>query len=161
MAQEAQAKPVSQSQVEMTEIVNPEDTNPIGTIFGGRVMALMDKAAAVASIRHCRKLTVTVSVDRIHFISPIRLGDIVILLASVNQTFHTSMEVGVKVFSEDPKSGHRLHTCTAYLTFVALDEDHQPTLVPRLIPETEEQRRRARDATERRQGRYRSGDPRR
>ncbi|TDI12139.1 MAG: acyl-CoA thioesterase [Acidobacteria bacterium] len=150
MADEPQAKPASESQVEMTEIVNPEDTNPMGTIFGGRVMALMDKAAAVASMRHCRKTTVTVSVDRINFINPIRLGDIVILLSSVNQAFRTSMEVGVKVFSEDPRSGRRQHTCTAYLTFVALDDDGRPARVPGVILETEEQRRRARDAEERR-----------
>lgn len=150
MAETLQAKPVSQSQVEMTEIVNPEDTNPLGTIFGGRVMALMDKAAAVASMRHCRRITVTASVDRINFINPIQLGDIVILRSSVNQTFHTSMEVGVKVFSEDPKSGSHQHTCTAYLTFVALGEDHRPVPVPALLLETEDQRRRARDAEERR-----------
>jgi acyl-CoA hydrolase len=150
MADEPEAKPASQSQVEMTEIVNPEDTNPIGTIFGGRVMALMDKAAAVASMRHCRRITVTASVDRVNFINPIRLGDIVILLSSVNQTFRTSMEVGVKVFSEDPRSGRRQHTCTAYLTFVALDDDDRPARVPRLIPETEEQHRRAREAEQRR-----------
>ena len=91
------AKTVTSSQVEMTEIVNPEDTNPLGTIFGGRVMALIDKAAAVASMRHCRRTTVTVSVDRVDFISPIRLGMIVTVLASVNQAFRTSLEVGVKV----------------------------------------------------------------
>ena len=150
MAKETRAKPVSESQVEMTEIVNPEDTNPIGTIFGGRVMALMDKAAAVASMRHCRRITVTASVDRVNFINPIQLGDIVILLSSVNQTFRTSLEVGVKVFSEDPRSGRRQHTCTAYLTFVALGDDGLPTRVPPVIPETEDQRRRAREAKERR-----------
>lgn len=153
MADEPQAKPASDSHVEMTEIVNPEDTNPIGTIFGGRVMALMDKAAAVASMRHCRRITVTASVDRVDFINPIRLGDIVILLASVNQTFRTSMEVGVKVFSEDPKSGRRQHTCTAYLTFVALGEDCRPAPVPGVILETGVERRRAREAKQRRSGR--------
>jgi acyl-CoA hydrolase len=145
-----QPKPVSASQVEMTEIVNPEDTNPIGTIFGGRVMALMDKAAAVASMRHCRSVTVTASVDRVDFHNPIHLGDIVILLASVNQTFRTSMEVGVKVLSEEPKTGVRLHTCTAYLTFVALDDEGHPAPVPPILPETDDHRRRAKQATERR-----------
>lgn len=150
MAEELPAKPASESQVEMTEIVNPEDTNPIGTIFGGRVMALMDKAAAVASMRHCRRITVTASVDRVNFHNPIHLGDIVILLSSVNQTFRTSMEVGVKVFSEEPKTGIRQHTCTAYLTFVALDDDGHPAPVPPVVPETEDERRRARQAEERR-----------
>jgi acyl-CoA hydrolase len=143
-------KPVAESQVEMTEIVNPEDTNPLGTIFGGRVMALMDKAAAVASMRHCRRITVTASVDRVDFHNPIHLGDIVILLASVNQTFRTSMEVGVKVLSEDPRSGRHLHTCTAYMTFVALDEDGRPVQIPPLSLETDGERRRARQAEERR-----------
>jgi acyl-CoA hydrolase len=101
-------------------------------------------------MRHCRRITVTASVDRVNFISPIRLGDIVILLSSVNQAFRTSMEVGVKVFSEDPKSGRHRHTCTAYLTFVALGDDGCPARVPRLIPETEDQHRRAREAEERR-----------
>jgi acyl-CoA hydrolase len=143
-------KPVALSQVEMTEIVNPEDTNPLGTIFGGRVMALMDKAAAVASMRHCRKITVTASVDRVDFHSPIHLGDIVILLASVNQTFRTSMEVGVKVLSEEPRSGRHLHTCTAYMTFVALDDEGRPVDVPPLALRTTDERRRARQAEERR-----------
>ncbi len=147
------AKPVVASQVEMTEIVNPEDTNPLGTIFGGRVMALMDKAAAVASMRHCRKITVTASVDRVNFISPIQLGDIVVLLASVNQAFGSSMEVGVKVLSEDPRTGQRRHTCTAYLTFVALDDTGQPTPVGRLELKTEDEHRRARQASARREGR--------
>ena len=147
------SKPVVDSQVEMTEIVNPEDTNPLGTIFGGRVMALIDKAAAVASMRHCRGITVTASVDRIDFISPIRLGQIVTILASVNQTFRTSMEIGIKVFSEDPRSGERRHTCTAYATFVALDERGRPAPVPPLELRTEDERRRARDAEERRRRR--------
>jgi acyl-CoA hydrolase len=153
MGQSPPPKCTAESQVEMTEIVNPEDTNPLGTIFGGRVMALMDKAAAVASMRHCRGTTVTASVDRVDFISPIHLGDIVILLASVNQTFRTSMEVGVKVLSEDPRTGEHHHTCTAYLTFVALDESGHPAPVPPLKLETDEQRRRAGDAEERRRRR--------
>jgi acyl-CoA hydrolase len=146
-------KPVVESQVEMTEIVNPEDTNPLGTIFGGRVMALIDKAAAVASMRHCRRTTVTASVDRVDFISPIRLGMIVTVLASVNQAFRTSLEVGAKVFSEDPITGERKHTCTSYCTFVALDEAGEPTPVPPLELRTAEERRRALDAERRRRGR--------
>jgi acyl-CoA hydrolase len=146
-------KPVSASQVEMTEIVNPEDTNPLGTIFGGRVMALIDKAGAVASMRHCRTTTVTASVDRVDFLGPIRLGMIVVLLASVNQAFRTSLEVGVKVLAEDPRTGERRHTCTSYLTYVALGDDGRPTPVPPLLPRTEEERRRARQAEARRRAR--------
>lgn len=150
---ELKPKPVAISQVEMTEIVNPEDTNPLGTIFGGRVMALIDKAAAVASMRHCRRMTVTASVDRVDFICPIRLGMIVIVLASVNQAFRTSLEVGVKVLAEDPLTGKRQHTCTAYTTFVALDDHGRPTPVPPLLLGTEEERRRAHEAGQRRQAR--------
>jgi acyl-CoA hydrolase len=143
-------KPVSASQVEMTEIVNPGDTNPLGTVFGGHVMALIDKAAAVASIRHCRRTAVTASVDRIDFIAPVRLGMILVLLASVNQAFRTSMEVGVKVFAEDPLTGQRKHACTSYATFVALDAEGRSVHVPPLLLQTEVERRRARDAEERR-----------
>lgn len=143
-------KPVSASQVEMTEIVNPGDTNPLGTVFGGHVMALIDKAAAVASIRHCRRTAVTASVDRIDFIAPVRLGMILVLLASVNQAFRTSMEVGVKVFAEDPLTGERKHACTSYATFVALDGEGRSVRVPPLLLQTEVERRRAREAEERR-----------
>ena len=153
MSELLQPKPVSESQVEMTEIVNPEDTNPLGTIFGGRVMALIDKAAAVASMRHCRSTTVTASMDRIDFISPIRLGMIVILLASVNQAFKTSLEVGIKVLAEDPLTGHRSHTCTAYATFVALDASGRPTRIPPLELRTDDEKLRAREAEARRAAR--------
>ena len=143
-------KPVADSQVEMTEIVNPRDTNPLGTIFGGRVMALIDKAAAVAAMRHCRRQVVTASADRIDFHHPIRLGMIVTILASVNQSFRTSMEVGVKVLAEDPLTGERQRTCTSYVTFVALDGNGRPTAVPPLELRTETERRRARQAEQRR-----------
>ena len=143
-------KPVADSQVEMTEIVNPRDTNPLGTIFGGRVMALIDKAAAVAAMRHCRRAVVTASADRIDFHHPIRLGMIVTVLASVNQSFRTSMEVGVKVLAEDPLTGERQRTCTSYVTFVALDGNGRPTSVPPLELRTETERLRARQAEQRR-----------
>lgn len=153
---ELPAKPVDASQVEMTEIVNPEDTNPLGTIFGGRVMALIDKAAAVAAMRHCRRTVVTASVDRIDFHNPIQLGMIVTVLAAVNQTFRTSMEVGVKVLAENPLTGERLHTCTSYVTFVALDERRRPTDVPPLLLRTDDERRRAAAAEARRRARLRT-----
>jgi len=143
-------KPVADSQVEMTEIVNPRDTNPLGTIFGGRVMALIDEAAAVAAMRHCRRAVVTASADRIDFHHPIRLGMIVTVLASVNQSFRTSMEVGVKVLAEDPLTGERQRTCTSYVTFVALDGNGRPTSVPPLELRTETERLRARQAEQRR-----------
>ena len=148
-------RPSADSRVEMTELVIPEDTNLHGNIFGGRVMELLDKAAAIAALRHCRTPIVTASVDSLDFIHPIRLGNIVLLLAQVNNAWGTSMEVGVKVFSEDALTGERVHTCTAYVTTVALGADGHPAAVPGLLAETPEERRRAREANVRRQARLR------
>ena len=135
-------KPPRESYVHMTEIVQPGDTNSLGTIFGGKVVSLMDVAGAIAALRHCRKPVVTVSIDRVDFISPIRLGYIVNVLAAVNYTSRTSLECGVRVLSENPLTGEHRHTASAYLTFVALDENGHPTPVPPLAPETDEERRR-------------------
>jgi acyl-CoA hydrolase len=143
-------RPASSSRVEMTELVIPQDTNLYGNIFGGRVMELIDKAAAVASLRHCRTNVVTASVDSLDFIHPIRLGNIVTLLAQVNASWGSSMEVGVKVFSEDALTGERLHTCTAYVTTVALGPDGRPTRIPPVIAESADERRRQGDSALRR-----------
>lgn len=132
----------SESLVEMTEIVLPNDTNTQGNILGGRVMHLIDIAAAMSALRHCRKPVNTVHVDKISFDNPIPLGHFILLKAQVNFTGRTSMEVGVKVWSEDPLTGERLHTSSAYLTFVALDDARRPVPVPPLLPETEDERRR-------------------
>jgi acyl-CoA hydrolase len=137
----------------MTEVVLPQDANALGTALGGRVMHLVDMAAAIAALRHCRAAVVTASVDHIDFRSPIQVGELIILKSSVNCTFHTSLEVGVKVFSENPLTGERRHTTSAYLTFVALDDKRQPKLVPPLECETDEDRRRYREALERRKTR--------
>ena len=138
------------SLVEMTEIVLPNDTNTQGNILGGRVMHLIDIAAAMSAIRHCRCPVNTVHVDKISFENPIPLGHFVVLKAQVNSVGRTSMEVGVKVWSEDPYSGERLHTSSAYLTFVALDENRQPVRVPELTLETDDERRRHKEAKDRR-----------
>jgi acyl-CoA hydrolase len=147
------AKPVQASQVEMIQIVLPQDTNPLGNVLGGYVMHLMDQAAAMAAIRHCRHPVVTASVDKLDFKSPIKLGQFMILQASVNAAFHTSMEVGVRVESEHPTTGDRRHTSSAYFTFVALDEHGKPTLVPPVKPEAPEEQRRFDAAHERREQR--------
>ncbi len=139
-----------ESRVEMTEIVLPEDSNQNGHAWGGRVMSLIDKAAAIAATRHCRATVVTASVDSLGFLAPVRLGHILRLFASVNDAFRTSMEVGVKVFSEDPLTGHEAHCCSAYVTMVALDAVGRPTLVPSLLPVTAEDRRRQSEARRRR-----------
>jgi acyl-CoA hydrolase len=143
-------KPVSASRSEMTEVVLPQDANPLGNVLGGRVMHLMDIAAAIAAHRHSNSYVVTASVDYVDFRNPIRMGELIILKSSVNRVFHTSMEVGVKIFSENTLTGERKHTTSAYVTFVAIDENRQPHAVPPLILETKDDERRFRQAGERR-----------
>jgi len=155
MNEERAAAPhsVRASQVEMTELVLPNDTNQLGNLLGGRLMHMMDIAMAIAAARHSGLVCVTASVDEINFLHPIRLGQVVILKASVNRVFRTSMEVGVKVFCEDLKSGRRTHTNSAYMTFVGLNAEGTPTPSPQVIPATEEERRRFEDAQRRRRHR--------
>lgn len=143
-------KPVSASRSEMTEVVLPQDTNVLGNVLGGRVLHLMDIASAIAAHRHSNSYAVTASVDYVDFRNPIRVGEIIILKSSVNRVFNTSMEVGVKIFSENILTGERKHTTSAYVTFVAIDEDRRPHTVAPLILETEEDKRRFREAGERR-----------
>jgi acyl-CoA hydrolase len=149
-AKSAAGKPASASQVEMVEVVLPNDANPLGNILGGRVMHLIDIAAAIAAHRHANSYVVTASVDYVDFRHPIRVGDLIVLKASVNRAFRTSMEVGVKVFSEHVLTGERKHTSSAYVTFVAIDEAGQPKTVPPLILRTADERRRHREAAARR-----------
>src|SRR6202166_5029444 len=132
---------VSASRTEMTELALPQDSNLLGNILGGRVMHLIDIAGAIAAHRHCRKQVVTASVDHLDFLNPVRVGDLMVLEAQVNRAFHTSVEVGVEVFSEDSVAGVRKHNTTAFITFVALDDVGKPVPVPPLIAETSEERR--------------------
>jgi acyl-CoA hydrolase len=134
----------------MVEVVLPQDANVLGNILGGRVMHLVDVAAAIAAHRHSNSHVVTASVDYLDFRNPIRVGELIVLKASVNRVFRTSMEIGVKVFSENVLTGERKHTTSAYVTFVAIDEAGQPKPVPPLIVETAEERRRFREALARR-----------
>jgi len=148
------AKPISASRSEMAEVVLPAETNLLGKLLGGHVMHLVDIAAAMAASRHANSYVVTASVDYIDFRNPVNVGEIVILKSQVNRVFHTSMEVGVKVFSENVLTGERKHTTTAYVTFVALDSNtRKPKLVPPLILKTAEEKRRWREAGERRKAR--------
>lgn len=149
----AAGKPVSASRSEMVEAVLPNDANPLGNMLGGRVMHLIDIAGALAAHRHSNSIVVTAAVDYLDFRFPILVGEWIVLKSSVNRVFQSSMEVGVKVFSENIMTGERKHTSSAYLTFVAIDANHQPHPVPPLILETEDDRRRFREAGERR--RYR------
>jgi acyl-CoA hydrolase len=147
-------KPVSASRSEMTEIVLPAQTNPLGKLLGGQVMHLVDMAAALAAHRHSNCYVVTASVDYIDFRNAVNLGEIVTLKSQVNRVFHTSMEVGVEVYSENVLTGERKHTTTAYVTFVAIDEHtRKPKLVRPLILKTEGEKRRYHEAAERRKTR--------
>jgi acyl-CoA hydrolase len=147
-------KPISASRSEMAEVVLPAETNLLGKLLGGHVMHLVDVVAAMAASRHANSYVVTASVDYIDFRNPINLGEIVILKSQVNRAFQTSMEVGVKVFSENALTGERKHTTTAYVTFVALDATtREPKPVPPLILKTAEEKRRWREAGERRKAR--------
>src|SRR5882724_12836864 len=139
---ERPAKPVSHSFVEMTELVLPNDTNQLGNLLGGRLMHWVDIAAALAAGRHSNRISVTASVDEMNFLGPVKLGQVVKLMASVNRAFHTSMEVGVRVVREDIRTGDMRHVNTAYLTFVAIDETGHGVKVPPVIPETEDEIRR-------------------
>ncbi len=143
-------KRVAESMVEMTELVLPQDTNPLGNIFGGRVMQLIDVAGGVAAMRHARRVVATVSVDRMDFKHPIRMGQIVTLKAYVVFTGRTSMDVQVDVYSEDPITGDQVHTTSAHLIYVALNQSGQPVQVPPIIPETEEEKARFEEAQRRR-----------
>lgn len=143
-------KPVRASQAEMTEVVLPNDANMLGNILGGKVVHLVDLCAAVAASRHSGHICVTAAVDHMDFLSPVRVGELLILKASVNRAFNTSMEVGVKVFGESMLTGERRHTSSAYLTFVALDADGQRVPVRAVLPETPDEIRRYEKAAARR-----------
>jgi acyl-CoA hydrolase len=145
------AKPVRESVSEYSEWALPNDANGLGNVLGGKVMHLVDLAAAMAALRHARRPVVTAAVDSMHFIHPVRIGQLIVLRSSVNRVFHTSMEVGVQVETENLLTGEKLHTCSAYLTFVALDENRKPTPVAPVIPETDEEKRRYREAGQRRE----------
>ncbi len=144
-------RPVADSKVEMTEIVFPNDANPLGNCMGGRVMAWIDICAAVAAGRHARTPVVTASADQIDFLNPVPVGAVVVLRASVNFTGRTSMEVGVKVWQEDRAAGNRKHVASAYLTFVSLDPVAKtPRPVPPVLPQTDDEKRRFEDGKKRR-----------
>ena len=142
---------IKDSAVEMTEFVFPNDTNQLGNLYGGRLMHWLDISAAIAASRHSNRVCVTASVDEINFIHPIHAGEVVILRASVNRVFRTSMEVGVTVFSQNFLTGSIVHTNTAYFTFVAIDEHGRPVEVVQITPESEDEKRRYDKALERRE----------
>jgi acyl-CoA hydrolase len=144
-------RPVHDSISEMAEIVLPNDANPLNALLGGRLMHWIDLAGAMAAHRHSRQYVVTASIDHLDFLVPVRVGDFVILRSSVNRVFHTSMEVGVKVWVENYRAEQSRHVSSAYLTFVAVDAAGTRMAVAPVIPETEDEKRRYEDAARRRE----------
>lgn len=147
------SKTVRESQHETSELMMPEHANNMGHVFGGVILSMMDKCAAIAAFRHSRASVVTASIDRVDFREPIHLGDLVVMKASVNFVGRSSMEVGVRVEAEELLTGERRHTNSCYLTFVAVDRNGRPIEVPELVPETDDERRRSGAAQERRRRR--------
>ncbi len=151
MSEEQQPRPVSESQSERAEAIFPGDSNALGTLFGGRLMQFIDLVGAMAATRHARTYVVTASMDHLDFVTPVRVGELLILKASVNRAFKTSMEVGVRAMVEDVREQKLRHVSSAYLTFVAVDKMGQRMEVPQVVPETGHQKRRFDDALRRRE----------
>ena len=150
MSELTAAKLVSTSRVEMTQIVLPGYANSLGNAFGGRVMQWIDLAAAITAMRHTRMPVVTASIDQLAFHAPIRVNQIAILRSQLNAVFGSSMEIEVTVEAEDPRTGARTPCCDAFVTFVALGPDGKPGKAPLLLTESEDEVRRAREASARR-----------
>ena len=142
-------KPVSASRISIAQLMQPEHANILGNVHGGWIMKLVDEAGALACMRHAQRRVVTVAIDSMVFRHPIRVGDLVLLSAQVTNVGRTSLEVEVQVDAENPTTGERSRTNTAYLVYVALDDAGHPTEVPSLIAETEDDRRRQADARRR------------
>ena len=150
---ETEGKKASASIITMTELVLPNHTNQLGNLLGGQLMHWIDICAAMSAAKHNNRICVTASVDKIDFHHPIRLGDAVTLTSCVNRVFNSSLEVGVKVYSESFRKGTRVHTNSAYLTFVSVDDDAKPVRAVKVIPETEDEIRRYNEALQRREHR--------
>ena len=149
----APAKTVAASQVTLVQLMEITDTNLGGIVHGGVIMKLVDTAAGLAAIKHAGRMCVTVSMDEMSFLAPAHIGDTITVLASVNDVGNTSLEVGVRVESEELRTGKRTHTSSAYLVYVALDEDGKPRPVPPIVAETADEQRRQREARIRRETR--------
>ena len=148
-----QSRHPRESESVLTELMMPNHANIMGNVFGGHILSLLDRVAAVAAIRHSRKPCVTVSVDKVDFKEPIHVGELVTAFARVNFAGHTSMEVGVKIIAENVLTGDKRHTNSCYVTYVALDDKGEPTEVPPIRPETPDEKRRYERAAKRRANR--------
>lgn len=150
-AHNLEPRAVRESQSQMAEVVLPNDANPLGNLLGGRLMHLIDIAGAMAAHRHSHSHVVTASMDHIDFCEPVHIGDLLILKSSVNRAFNTSMEIGVKCWVENYIAATTRHIASAYLTFVAVDKRGKHKIVPPVLPETDEEKRRYEDAGRRRE----------
>lgn len=146
-------KPVRASRVTLSQLMHPEHANLLGNVHGGWIMKLVDEAGALACMRHTQNKVVTVAIDSMTFRQPIKIGDLVIINAEVTYTGRTSIEAEVRVLAENPITGEQTHTNTAYLVYVALDDEGRPTAVPPLLLETDEEKRKAEQARERQERR--------
>ncbi len=153
MPEELKAKTIRASQISIAQLMQPEHANNLGNVHGGWIMKLVDEAGALACMRHAQRRVVTVAIDQMVFRQPIRIGDLVILNAEVSYAGRTSLEAEVQVTAENPVTGERTHTNTAYLVYVALDKNGQPARVPPLILETDEEKLRMQQAEERQERR--------
>ena len=149
MPDKIKAKPMHASQISIAQLMQPEHANSQGNVHGGWIMKLVDEAGALACMRHAQHRVVTVAIDQMVFRQPIRIGDLVILNAEVTYAGHTSMEAEVQVQAENPVTGERTHTNTAYLVYVAMSEDGKPAEIPGLFAETEQEKLRMQQARER------------
>lgn len=149
-------KSVSVSQMTTVRLMMPTDGNILGNVFGGAIMRYMDEVAGIVAFHHARTNVVTASIDRMDFFAPVYVGNLLVLKAAVNYVGRTSMEVGVRIEAEDPLTGKTTHTCSCYLTFVAIDGHGKPTPVHRLIPVTADEKRRFAEAQARREAREES-----
>ena len=145
------SRTVAESQAERSEIIFPADANALGNLFGGRLMQFIDLVGAVAAWRHSRAIVVSASMDHLDFVAPVHVGDLLILKASVNRAFRTSMEVGVKAMVENARDQTLHHVSSAYVTYVAVDKEGRPVPVPCVVAQTEHQKRRYADAARRRE----------
>lgn len=149
VSDELEGKPISASRISIAQLMQPEHANNLGNVHGGWIMKLVDEAGALACMRHAQRRVVTVAIDQMVFRQPIRIGDLVILNAEVTYAGRTSMEAEVQVTAENPVTGERTHTNTAYVVYVAMDENGQSVPVPPLFAETEDEKQRMRKAQER------------
>ena len=153
---EPKGKRPQETRLEVAQVMIPMDANTIGNVHGGTIMKLIDSVAGIVASRHARSVVVTASIDRLDFISPASVGELIILKANLNYVGRTSMEVGVRVDAENLLTGEHRYVASAYLTMVAIDRNRKPKAVPPLVPETEEDSRRFREGEQRKQERMKN-----